>query len=82
VRWFWQITDSAERTDALGALAERDGVVRLRLSAVNRLREFVGKNVTTCGLIIKQRTHYQITGEPMKFLTLADWTAWSRRAIW
>jgi hypothetical protein len=21
-----------------------------------------------------QRTHHQITGEPMKFLTLADWT--------
>ena len=27
-----------------------------------------------CGLIIEQRTHHQITGEPMKFLTLADWT--------
>ena len=41
---------------------------------VNRLGEFVGQNVTTCGLIIEQRTHHQITGEPMKFLTLADWT--------
>ena len=27
-----------------------------------------------CGLIIEQRTHHQVTGEPMKFLTLADWT--------
>jgi hypothetical protein len=27
-----------------------------------------------CGLAVKQRTHHQITGEPMKFLTLADWT--------
>jgi hypothetical protein len=27
-----------------------------------------------CGLIIAQRTHHQITGEPMKFLTLCDWT--------
>jgi DNA polymerase III alpha subunit len=41
---------------------------------VSRLGEFVGQNVTTCGLIIEQRTHHQITGEPMKFLTLADWT--------
>ena len=28
----------------------------------------------TCGLVVEQRTHHQITGEPMKFLTLADWT--------
>ncbi len=41
---------------------------------VNRLGEFVGENVTTCGLVVEQRTHHQITGEPMKFLTLADWT--------
>ena len=27
-----------------------------------------------CGLIIEQRTHHQVTGEPMKFLTLADRT--------
>ena len=25
-------------------------------------------------LHFKRRTHHQITGEPMKFLTLADWT--------
>jgi hypothetical protein len=24
--------------------------------------------------VVEQRTHHQITGEPMKFLTLADWT--------
>jgi DNA polymerase-3 subunit alpha len=41
---------------------------------VNRLGEFVGKTVTTCGLIVEQRTHHQITGEPMKFLSLCDWT--------
>ena len=28
----------------------------------------------TCGLVVEQRTHHQITGEPMKFLSLADWT--------
>ena len=36
--------------------------------------EHVGETVVTCGLVVEQRTHHQITGEPMKFLTLADWT--------
>jgi DNA polymerase III alpha subunit/nucleotidyltransferase/DNA polymerase involved in DNA repair len=41
---------------------------------VARLGEHVGEEVVTCGLIVEQRTHHQVTGEPMKFLTLADWT--------
>jgi DNA-directed DNA polymerase III PolC len=41
---------------------------------ISRLGEFVGQTVTTCGLVVEQRTHHQITGEPMKFLSLADWT--------
>ena len=41
---------------------------------VSKLGEFVGQEIVTCGLIIEQRTRHQITGEPMKFLTLADWT--------
>jgi len=41
---------------------------------VNRLGEFVGQTITTCGLVVEQRTHHQITGEPMKFLSIADWT--------
>ncbi|HEU0010957.1 MAG TPA: DNA polymerase IV [Verrucomicrobiae bacterium] len=41
---------------------------------VNRLGDFPGETVTTCGLVVEQRTHHQITGEPMKFLALADWT--------
>jgi len=28
----------------------------------------------TCALVVEQRTHHQITGKPMKFLTLAYWT--------
>jgi DNA polymerase III alpha subunit len=36
--------------------------------------EHVGETGVTCGLVVEQRTHHQITGEPMKFLTLADWT--------
>ena len=41
---------------------------------VARLAEHVGETVMACGLVVEQRTHHQITGEPMKFLTLADWT--------
>jgi len=41
---------------------------------VTRLGEHIGETVVTCGLVVEQRTHHQITGEPMKFLTLADWT--------
>ena len=41
---------------------------------VERLGEFVGQTVSICGLVVEQRVHHQITGEPMKFLSLADWT--------
>lgn len=41
---------------------------------VSRLGEHIGEEVVACGLVVEQRTHHQITGEPMKFLTLADWT--------
>jgi len=41
---------------------------------VRELGRHVGETVVTCGLIVEQRVHHQITGEPMKFLTLADWT--------
>jgi DNA polymerase III alpha subunit len=41
---------------------------------VSRLGEFIGEQVVMCGLVIEQRVHHQVTGEPMKFLTLADRT--------
>ncbi len=41
---------------------------------VNRLGDYIGQTITTCGLIVEQRTHHQVTGEPMKFLSLADKT--------
>lgn len=41
---------------------------------VHRLEQFIGQEIVTCGLIVEQRVHHQITGEPMKFLTLCDWT--------
>ncbi len=41
---------------------------------VRDLGRHVGETVVTCGLIVEQRVHHQITGELMKFLTLADST--------
>jgi len=41
---------------------------------VAELGRHLGESVVTCGLVIEQRIHHQVTGEPMKFLTLADWT--------
>ena len=41
---------------------------------VSRLSQYPGQEVVMCGLVIEQRLHHQVTGEIMKFLTLADWT--------
>ncbi len=41
---------------------------------VSKLGEHMGGEVVTCGLVVQQRVHHQVTGEPMKFLSLADWT--------
>jgi DNA polymerase III alpha subunit len=41
---------------------------------VSRLAQHVGEEVVTCGLIVEQRTHNEVTGETMKFITIADWT--------
>ena len=41
---------------------------------VNRLGEHIGEQIVTCGLVIEQRLFHQATGEPMKFITIADWT--------
>ena len=41
---------------------------------VARLGQFSKREVVTCGLVIEQRVHHQMTGEPMKFMTLCDWT--------
>ncbi|MEY2428335.1 MAG: polymerase subunit alpha, partial [Verrucomicrobiota bacterium] len=42
--------------------------------AINRLGDHIGEQIVTCGLVIEQRLFHQVTGEPMKFLTIADWT--------
>jgi DNA-directed DNA polymerase III PolC len=41
---------------------------------INRLGEHCGEQIVTCGLVIEQRLFHQVTGEPMKFITIADWT--------
>lgn len=41
---------------------------------IDRLSQHVGEEVVTCGLVIQQRIHHQANGEPMKFITLCDWT--------
>ncbi|HSU55605.1 MAG TPA: hypothetical protein VLT36_16235, partial [Candidatus Dormibacteraeota bacterium] len=41
---------------------------------INRLGEHVGEKIVTCGLVIEQRLFHQVTGEPMKFITIADRT--------
>lgn len=41
---------------------------------VARLGKFIGQKIVTCGLVIEQRLHHQVTGEVMKFITLADKT--------
>src|SRR5205823_10511861 len=41
---------------------------------IARLGDHVGEQIVTCGLVIGQRLFHQITGEPMKFITIADWT--------
>ena len=41
---------------------------------VHRLDQFIGQTVITCGMVIEQRIYHQVTGEPMKFITIADHT--------
>jgi DNA polymerase III alpha subunit len=41
---------------------------------VAELGRHIGEEIVMCGLIVEDRIHHQVTGEPMKFLTLCDWT--------
>ncbi|MEM7395333.1 MAG: hypothetical protein AAF492_23625, partial [Verrucomicrobiota bacterium] len=41
---------------------------------VAELGHHIGQPVICCGLVIEDRVVSQVTGEPMKFMTLADWT--------
>jgi hypothetical protein len=48
---------------------------------VVRLGEHAGETVVTCRLVVEQRAHHQIAGEPIKFLTPADRTDTVSRAF-
>jgi DNA-directed DNA polymerase III PolC len=41
---------------------------------ISKLGEYIGKQIVTCGLVIEQRMFHQATGEPMKFLTICDYS--------
>lgn len=41
---------------------------------VTRLGDFCGQRVVMCGLVTESRLHHQVTGEVMKFLSIADRT--------
>ncbi|MEO6183470.1 MAG: DNA polymerase III subunit alpha, partial [Verrucomicrobiota bacterium] len=41
---------------------------------VKEMRRYIGQEITTCGLIIEDRVYNQANGEPMKFLSIADYT--------
>ncbi|MCX8108357.1 MAG: hypothetical protein N3G20_06090, partial [Verrucomicrobiae bacterium] len=41
---------------------------------IAQIGQFSNQEVTVCGLVIEDRIHHQSTGEPMKFLTVADYT--------
>jgi DNA polymerase III alpha subunit len=41
---------------------------------INQLGRHIGEQIVTCGLVVEQRLFHQVTGEPMKFITIADWT--------
>ncbi len=41
---------------------------------IRDLVRYAGQRVTTCGLIIADRSHHQVTGDRMKFITICDHT--------
>ena len=41
---------------------------------IRDLARYAGQRVTTCGLIIADRSHHQVTGDQMKFITICDYT--------
>jgi DNA polymerase-3 subunit alpha len=41
---------------------------------IRELPRYAGQRVTTCGLIIADRSHHQVTGDQMKFITICDYT--------
>lgn len=55
-------------------LALYDDIAWETYCPVSELGKYPNETVVCCGLVVEQRLHHQISGEPMKFLSLADWT--------
>ena len=55
-------------------LALHDDIAWSTYCPVRELGGHLGEEVTCCGLIVEQRIAHQVTGEPMKFMTIADRT--------
>lgn len=45
-----------------------------RYTPISQLRHHIGKTLRCCGLIIEERITRQSGGDPMKFISLADWS--------
>ena len=41
---------------------------------IRDLTRYPGERVSVCGLIIADRSHHQVTGDQMKFITICDYT--------
>lgn len=55
-------------------LALHPGIRWNRYCPVSQLARHVGRQVRCCGLVIEERVTQQIGGEPMKFMSIADWS--------
>jgi DNA polymerase III alpha subunit len=55
-------------------LALYDDIAWSTYCPVAELGDHAGERVTCCGLVVEQRIAHQVTGEPMKFMTIADRT--------
>lgn len=55
-------------------LDQFDGIPWASYCPIRDLPRYAGQRVTTCGLIIADRSHHQVTGDRMKFITICDHT--------
>ena len=50
------------------------GVAWNTYGPIRDLARYAGQRITTCGLIIADRSHHQVTGDQKKFITICDYT--------
>ncbi len=66
--------DLLEFTASAHPLSMHDDIHWASYCPLDQAGRYVGEEITVCGLVVEQRIHHQVTGEPMKFLTIADKT--------